>query len=284
MERIGIIGLGRMGSAIAQRMAAEGLAVLGWTRSGRLIEGVEAASDLETLVKQSDTLILSLFDDAAVAGILDALLALDLKGKQIIETSTVIPSLLVDRIDKIAASGATAVDAPISGGPELVLAGSCGIFIGGDDASAARARDSLAAISERIFHVGPLGTGLVMKVINNGMLQTYFGGLAELMPLARQAGLPLETAMRILCGGPAGTPMVTARIPKILGEDKSIGFANSAVFKDNDVFQRVLDSYGLSSPALISFGLQKDAVEEAGLLERDPAELVSWAYYGGEGS
>jgi len=50
MERIGIIGLGRMGSAIAQRMAAEGGSVLGWTRSGRAVEGVENAQDIEALV------------------------------------------------------------------------------------------------------------------------------------------------------------------------------------------------------------------------------------------
>ena len=283
MERFGIIGLGRMGSAIAQRMTAEGLSVQGWTRSGRPVEGVKSTLDLETLVKNCDTLILSLYDDAAVAGVLDTLLTFDLKGKQIIETSTVMPGLLIDRIDQITSGGATAVDAPISGGPELVLAGSCGIFIGGDDTSAKRARDSLAALTERIFHVGPLGTGLVMKVINNGMMQTYINGLTELMPLAKQAGLPLETAMRILAGGPAGLPMVAARIPKILGEDKSVGFAVSAAFKDNDVCQRVLESYGLSSATLTSFGAQKNSVKKAGLWDRDPADLISLAYYGSDG-
>jgi len=282
MERIGVIGLGRMGSAIAQRMKAEGREVLGWTRSGRQIDGVKNVPDVDALVRKSDTLILSLFDDAAVAGVLDRLLTLDIKGKQIIETSTVMPNLLIDRIERITASGATAVDAPISGGPEMVLAGSCGLFIGGDDAAATKARDSMAAISQRIFHVGPLGTGLIMKVINNGMIQTYFSGLADLMPLAKQAGLPLETAIRILSGGPAGMPMLTARIPKVLGEDDSVGFANSTAFKDNDVCLRVLRSHGLSSPSLESFGAQKDVAEQAGVMEGDPAELVKLAYYGGK--
>ncbi|MCF6327620.1 MAG: NAD(P)-dependent oxidoreductase [Devosiaceae bacterium] len=278
MERIGIIGLGRMGSAIAQRMTAEGLAILGWTRSGRTVEGVKSVRDLETLVKDSDTLILSLFNDKAVADILDTLLALDLKGKQIIETSTVIPNLLKDRIEQIADKGATAVDAPISGGPELVLAGSCGVFIGGDETSAARARDSLTAISSRILHVGPLGSGLVMKVINNGMIQAYFAGLCDLMPLAKRAGLPLETALRILCGGPAGIPMVADRIAKVLGEDKEVGFAIKGAFKDNDVFQQVIESYGLSSPVLTNFGMMKSAAVEAGLLECDAAALINLAY------
>lgn len=284
MERIGVIGLGRMGSAIARRMANEGRSVLGWTRSGRLVDGVKNAPSVESLVENSDTLILSLFDDEAVATMLDTLLTYGLTGKQIIETSTVTPNVLTDRIDRITTLGATAVDAPISGGPELVLAGSCGIFIGGEEEHAARARASLTAISGRIFHVGPLGSGLVMKVINNGMLQTYLNGLTDLMPLAKRAGLPLETALQILCGGPAGIPMITDRIPKILGKDKEDSLTLNAVFKDNEVFQHVVESFGLTSPMLTHFGTLKTRIAKAGLLENDPAILINLAYDDGEES
>ena len=109
-------------------------------------------------------------------------------------------------------------------------------FKGGDQNSAIRAQTSLASISGRIFHVGPLGTGLVMKVINNSMLQIYVSGLIEMMPLTKKVGLPIETALNILCGGPAGLPLVTARIPKILGTSESVGFTNNGTAKDNDVF------------------------------------------------
>jgi len=271
-----------MGGAIAQRMVAEQRTVFGWTRSGRAVDSVESAADLETLVAKTDVLILSLFDDAAVTEILDSLLQLDLTGKLIIETSTISPAVLKDRIDEITTRGATAVDAPISGGPELVLAGSCGVFIGGDDAAAARAQGNLVTISNRIAHVGPLGTGLVMKVINNGMIQTYFAGLSELMPLARRAGLPLETALRILCAGPAGMPLISNRIDKITGKDDSIGFAINAAFKDNAVCKQVLDSFGLDAPILDRFEALKPAVSAAGYLHQDPAALVSLAYEKGD--
>lgn len=282
MNRIGIIGLGRMGSAMAQRFVAEGNQVLSWTRSGRSVDGIGSAADIPTLVATSDTLILSLLDDAAVANVLDQLLTCDLRGKQIVDTSTVVPDLLKDRIDGIHAKGGSAVDAPISGGPELVLAGTCGIFIGGDAEAANRAEATLSTISNRIFHVGPLGTGLVMKVINNGMIQAYFAGLGEMMPLAQRAGLPMETAMRILCGGPAGMPMIADRLPKVLGEDKSVGFAMSAVAKDNDVFQRVVASFGLDAPVLQIAGTQQNAVLAAGLAEEDPAVMVPFAYQQGK--
>lgn len=279
MERIGVIGLGRMGSAIAQRMTGQGADVLGWTRSGRTVDGVKPAENLNHLVRHSDALVLSLLDDAAVSSVLTLLLQCDVRGKQIIDTSTVTPTTLINRADQITAKGATAVDAPISGGPELVLAGRCGVFIGGDDVAAAKATQTLGTISERIFHVGPLGTGLVMKVINNGMIMTYFNGLMDLMPLARQAGLPLETALRILSGGPAGMPVVADRIPKVLDQDKSVGFALSAAFKDNDIFNDVVESFRLVSPMLRAFGARKATVQEAGLWERDIAELIKLAYH-----
>jgi 3-hydroxyisobutyrate dehydrogenase-like beta-hydroxyacid dehydrogenase len=278
MERIGVIGLGRMGSAIAARMQDQGYQVLGWTRSGRGADGITTAPDLATLVAQSDSLILSLFDDAAVASVLDALLGFDLAGKQIVETSTVVPAILTERIASFEAKGATAVDAPISGGPELVHAGACGVFIGGTEAAAERARAVLTGISGRIFHVGPLGTGLVMKTINNSMLQCYFNGLGELMPLANRSGLPMETAMRILAGGPAGMPMVKDRLPKILGEDDTVGFTINAAKKDNDVFQRVVQSYGLTSDTLKASGARQAQAINAGLGEADPAALVKFAY------
>jgi 3-hydroxyisobutyrate dehydrogenase len=278
MEKIGVIGLGRMGSAIALRMQSQGHPVTGWTRSGRTIDGVTTTSDIADLAAQSDTLILSLLDDTAVGTMLDALLACDIQGKQIIETSTVVPTLIQDRIARIQDKGATAVDAPISGGPELVAAGACGVFIGGDDDAAARAQKTMQALSGRIFHVGPLGSGLVMKTINNSILQYYFSGMNEMMPLAKRAGLPLKTVLGILCGGPAGVPMVRDRIPKILGEDTSVGFTIAAGRKDNDVFQRVAEAYGLATPLMAFTGERQDAAIAAGMGELDPAALISAAF------
>ncbi len=281
MERIGVIGLGRMGSAIAERFAAQGAEVSGWTRSGRQVAGIAPAASLADLVVGSEILVLSLLDDRAVGETLDALLALDLAGRLIIDTSTASPHQLCERAAAIAAAGARAVDAPISGGPELVRAGACGIFIGGAPDAAATAEKVLSALSGRIFGVGPLGAGLVMKVINNGMLQAYFSGLTDLLPMAARAGLPLETVMTILSGGPAGMPMVRDRLPKILGQDPTVGFPVSGLFKDNALFRAIVASYGLPSPTLDRLAGQQPAAEAAGLWEQDLASLVRLAYESG---
>jgi 3-hydroxyisobutyrate dehydrogenase len=278
MERIGVIGLGRMGAAMALRFAGQSVPVTGWTRSGRSVDGVPSAPDLATLVGASDVLVTSLFDDAAVEDTLEALLGCDLSGKLIVETSTVVPGVVKARAARIADARAAIVDAPISGGPELVAAGQCGIFIGGEAADAARAEAALTPLSARIFHVGPLGAGLVMKTINNAMVQVYIAGLAEQLRVAKRAGLPLETALTILCGGPAGMPAMRDRIPKMLGEDDTVGFPVSGLLKDHAVFRRVAADAGIDTPALaVAEPLFLDAIE-AGLAEVDGAAILSRAY------
>lgn len=278
MDRIGVIGLGRMGAAMAMRFAALGVPVTGWTRSGRAVAGVALAPDLAALAARSDVLITSLYDDDAVAEVLDALLTCDLAGKLIVEASTVAPGVVKSRADKIAKAGATVVDAPVSGGPEMVAAGACGIFIGGTPEAAARAEAALAPLSNRIFHVGPLGAGMAMKTVNNAMLQTYWTSLAEQVRVAKRAGLPLETALSILCGGPAGMPMVRDRIPKILGQDDVVGFTVSGIAKDNAVFQRIAVELGVDAPTLRAAAAMIRDGMDAGLSEADPAALIARAY------
>jgi 3-hydroxyisobutyrate dehydrogenase-like beta-hydroxyacid dehydrogenase len=190
----------------------------------------------------------------------------------------VVPGVLKARADRLAALGAAVVDAPVSGGPELVAAGQCGIFLGGDDDAAARALNALKALTDRIFHVGPLGTGLVMKTINNAMIQVYIAGLAEQLRLAGRAGLPLKTALTILGSGPAGMPAMRDRIPKMLGEDDTVGFPVSGLLKDHAVFRRVAGDSGVETPALAAAEpLFLDAIE-AGLAEVDGAAILARAY------
>ena len=99
------------------------------------------------------------------------------------------------------------------------------------------------------------------------------------MPLAKRSGISLEAAIGILSGGPAGMPMVTNRMPKILGQDETVGFSLAAVQKDTDVFQRVLQAYGLTSPTLALTATHQDVALADGLGDSDIAAIVSGAYH-----
>jgi 3-hydroxyisobutyrate dehydrogenase len=278
MERIGVIGLGRMGSAMARKLVAEGAPVTGWTRSGRAVEGIAQASSLTELVAASDVLILSLFDDAAVAEMLDALLAEDVAGRLILETSTVVPQILIDRAGAFAAKGAGVADAPVSGGPEMVAAGTCGFFVGAEPAVAERATAVLGRITPRVLHMGPLGVGMAMKAINNSMLQIYIAGICEMLPVAKRAGIPLEDVLGVLNDGPAGVPFLRDRMPRITGADRSVGFTLNGIQRDNEVFRRVAESYGFPSATLEIAGKGHARAIEQGLGDLDPAAAIASAY------
>jgi len=279
MEKIGIIGLGRMGSALAQRYADQGAEVVTWTRSGRRLDGIPACPDLPGLVARCDVILTSLFDDAAVTEVLDTLLATDVAGKLIVETSTVVHTVLGNRAEAFSRQGAMVVDGPISGGPEMVLGGTCGVFIGGPSDAAARALAALEPLTARRRHVGPLGAGLVMKTINNGVSQAYFAGLVEMLRLGKRAGLEIETILEELSKSPAGLPMIMARIPKILGEDTEVGFTLSGVCKDNAVFQAMAAAFEVDTPALRAADTVQRAAMEDGIGDDQDAAMMFAAAY-----
>lgn len=281
MDRIGVVGLGRMGSAMARRFAMQGVPVTTWTRSGATLPDIAAAPDLFVLASRADVIVLSLFDDAAVRMVLGTLLDGPLAGKLVIDTSTVVPKTITALAEWIIAAGADLVDAPISGGPELVESGACGIFIGGHHIAAERAQAALAPLSGRMFHVGALGSGLVMKSINNAMMQSYFAGLAEQMRVARRAGISLEMVLNILTSGPAGAPVLTDRLPRIMGHDGSVGFPIRGAAKDNDVFRRVAADAGVATPTLDAAAALIAGAMDAGLAEADIAALIAMAYADG---
>ncbi|MBT9371435.1 NAD(P)-dependent oxidoreductase [Rhizobium sp. CSW-27] len=278
-QRIGIIGLGRMGSAMAERLASEGFSVTGWTRRGVNEEqaaalGFRPAADLAGLVEAADILILSLMDDAAVESVLGELERLDLSGRLVVETSTVSPNILPAHRTALAAAGAQAIDAPISGGPDQVRQGSIGLYIGGDADNVARFMPVAERLSNRIHHIGPLGHGAAAKLVNNMMLLGLWQTLKEALQLGQAAGLTRETMLRFLETSPAASPALRSRLPVILGESDSVGFSLSGVAKDAGVVMDLARALNLTLPAMIAARQSFVDAEQAGLGEKDLATMV----------
>ena len=283
MERIGILGLGRMGREIARRMASQGAEVTGWTRSGMSADqaadlGIAAAESPAALAAVSDVILLSLFDDAAVGQVIDALMAADLSGKMIIDTSTVSPRLLSGYADRAGEADVMLSDAPIAGGPEMVADASCGVFVGGSAAAFARAEPALLLFSSRVVHTGPLGAGMGTKIVNNAMIAGLFATLSEIVQIAKRAGLEYETTLRVLANGPAGPPFLRARLDRALGLDDSVGFPISGVNKDVAVFRAAADELGVVAPMLARAAEIAGLARDEGLEARDAAAMIRAAW------
>lgn len=277
--RIGIVGLGRMGSAIAARLSAQDYPVSGWTRSGitpaRSAElGIAAARDLAALAAACDILILSLIDDAAVDAILTELSALDLAGKLIVETSTVSPATLRAHAQAIAKAGGAALDAPIAGGPGMIASGAVGLYIGGDEIDVERFRPVAAILSNRILHVGPLGDGAAAKIVNNMMLVGYWQCLKESLQVGLKTGLSRETMIELLSGSPAASGAFKARIPVLLGKSDAVGFSLAGAVKDARLVEATARQYGVDIPAMRASLTSFEAALEKGLGAADLATMV----------
>lgn len=278
-EGIGIIGLGRMGQALAARLAGQGVRVTGWTRRGVSSEeadalGIAAAAELPSLVAASDIILTSLFDDGAVRDMLTRLAGLDLAGRLIVETSTVSPAIVRDVAPAIEAAGGRLIDAPISGGPDMVAAGTIGLYLGGAEADVARFAPVAARLSSRVVPVGGLGTGHAAKIVNNTAMGGVWQAQIEAFRLGVRLGLTLDTMLGIMERSPATAPAFRDRIPKMTGADTTVGFPVAGVVKDQTLFLSVAAEAGVTLPALEAACENFRATAEAGHAENDLAVVI----------
>ncbi|MEX0969730.1 MAG: NAD(P)-dependent oxidoreductase [Paracoccaceae bacterium] len=274
-EVIGVIGLGRMGSAIAQRLSGQNT-VLGWNRTVRPApDGVTLADDLQALVQRCTIIVTSLYDDAALNDVAKQLAQFDLSGKLVVETSTIGAATLQMVAKQLA--DAAFIDAPIAGGPPMVLQAKAGMLMGGDAQHIARWQPFAKQLAARVLHVGPLGAGAAAKTVNNMMLVGYWQVLKEALLTGRQAGLALEPMLHMLADGPAASDAFRARLPKITGEDSVVGFSVNGVVKDARLFVETAQGYGVDVPALRASLASFQAASAAGIGDDDLARMLAHA-------
>lgn len=254
-ERIGIVGLGRMGSAMAERLAGQGFTVTGWSRSGVPQQkasalGIAGATNLAALSAASDIIILALLDDAAVHAVVEEIASAHPGGKLIVDTSTVSPETLRAHQTVMIEQDVALLDAPIAGGPEMLLAGTAGFYIGGTDQDFRRFEPVAGVLSNRILHVGKLGDGASAKLVNNMMLMGLWQTMKEAIELGGEAGLSSDKIIEILSGSPAASPAMKSRLPVILGQTDTVGFPVSGVLKDMSVVFEVAGRLGVPTPTI----------------------------------
>lgn len=275
--QVGIAGLGRMGRAIAEKLAAGDVTVTIWNRTpGRAagLPGCRVAPTLAGLAEAADIILTSLIDDAAVDAVYDGLLAAPVAGKLFIETSTIRPETSQALAVRAAALGADFVDAPIAGGPAVLRAGQCLAFVGGGGAAVARARPVLERFCRRVEPVGPAGSGAAMKLVANLPIAVYFQGVAEALALGQGYGLDLERMLGILVDTPAGLPLLARKVPSILGAEEEIPFDIAGVRKDLLVMTASAQRAGVPTPAGTAALTAAAAATAAGWGAKDFAQII----------
>lgn len=240
--RVGFIGLGHMGGAMAANVARGGHELVVYDVDPRASEGLVAAGATlapspGALAHGVDTVITMLPGPVQVRevvagadGVLDSLAA----GSVWIDMSTSSPGLGRELRARSAARGIGQLDAPVSGMAKGARAGTLQIFVGGDDDTFVAQRSLLETMGDpqRIFHVGPVGAGHTVKLLLNLLWFDHAVAAAEAFVMGRLAGIDLDVLQRSLVASPANSHFIEHDINSVFEGDYDESFAMRLVCKD----------------------------------------------------
>jgi len=214
--RIAFFGLGTMGGGMARRLIAAGYPLTVYNRSAGKAEalareGAAVARSPREAADGAEIIISMVADDQASRGMwlgVEGALAGARPGAILIESST----LSVEWIQELAGlalrAGCDLLDAPVTGSRPQAAAGELCFLTGGPAAALEKARPALEAMSRNIVHLGPVGSGALLKLINNFLCGVQAASLAEAIALVERGGLDRAEAIGILTNGAPGSPLI----------------------------------------------------------------------------
>lgn len=282
--KVAVVGMGRMGAAMAGTLSRAGFPVIVWNRTKQtavsvadLIGGSVAASP-RAAAAAADIVLTSLADDRAVRDVFsgpDGIGAGVRPGVVVVEMSTVDPSAIHEIGALIDAAGADLLDAPVSGSVQLVEQGKLTVMAGGKADVLSKAWPVLDALAARVFHVGERGAGATTKLAVNALVHGINGALAEALVLAEKAGVDRATAYEVFAAGAGGAPFVQYKQAAYQDPDgAAVAFSLDLVAKDLDLITGLGDRVGAELPVShASLDLARRAID-AGLGSRDMSALA----------
>jgi len=255
--RIGFIGLGLMGSRLTLRLHASGWNIQAWNRSPQsAIEintlGIPIAGSIADLVADSDVVLSSLTNDAAVRSVyLDkgGVLSLAVPGTVILEMSTISPELSRLLHEKARATGVNFLDVAISGSTPAVEAGTITLLAGGDKETFEQCVAVYESIAKQWFLIGPGSSGVQMKLVVNLLLGLDMQSIAEAVSLGEHLQIDRNVLLDVLSKTAVVAPAMAGKFRKIKLGDYSPEFSLRLMSKDMDLVMDAARTSGASLPA-----------------------------------
>ena len=255
-EEIGFIGLGIMGAAMASKLIEQRHDVVVWnrpaSRMGPLVEaGATAALSPADVGRRCPIVMICVSDTPDVEAVLRSeggLLAGVSSDSLVIDHSTISPGATVGFAEEVAIAGGSWIDAPVSGGSEGAARGTLSIMVGGSEEDVERARPYMEAFGTTITHVGPVGAGQQVKIVNQILVVVNQLAVSEAMLFAQAAGLDLGATLDAVKGGAAGSWMLANRGPQMIERDWRPGFTIDLQQKDLRLALAAADAVGVPIP------------------------------------
>lgn len=256
---LGYIGLGNMGAPMAWRLVDAGFEVHVWNRTPDKMEplvtaGARAAESAAAVAEAADVIGICLFDTASVEaqalGLGGLVEAKNSPGTVVLDFTTIDPQVtrrIAARVSDEA--GIEWIDAPVSGGVPGAEQGILSIFAGAEATALERAKPFLDCVADRVTHMGPSGAGQLTKACNQLLTGVTVMSIAEMIALARRAGVQTDRLIEALTGGSADSRLLQQFGPGMIAREfEPTRSGINTVQKDLATVQEIARSVGAATP------------------------------------
>ena len=250
---VGLIGLGNMGTAIAERLLGAGYRLVVSNRTPGKAEavatlGAEVAGTPEELVERADVVLTSLANDDAFEAVATRVVAAAGPDLVLVDLSTVSPAVSA-RIAELARTASVAyVRAPVSGNPTVVRAGNLSFMVSGPKDTIDTVEPVLRAIGPTVMRVGEAEQARVVKLAINVMIAVLVQAMSEAVVLSEASGVSREAVLDVMRRSAVGAPLVHYKSEPLLHDDYSATFTTALMEKDIDLALDVAEEAGVELP------------------------------------
>ena len=275
-RRVGVIGLGLLGTALAERLIAGGYDVFVYNRTrskaDRLV--TQGASWTDDPFQDCDSLVLSLFDNGAVRAVLSHFDSSLRPGHLLIDTTTGDPDQAVRLGAELEQRRVGYLETPMLGSSEQARRGEAVTFVAGPQAAREAAQDLLAAIARVQFYVGAWGNASKVKLVNNLILGLHRVALAEGLAFANACGLSMDETLAIVKQGSARSAVMETKGRKMVEGDFTPQAKLSQHLKDVRLILAAAEQLDLSLPFSMLHCQTLEALESAGMGNLDNSAII----------
>lgn len=253
MEKLGMIGLGVMGHAIAQNLLKHGYQLVLYDLRPEVMDDLlsqcaERAESLQDLGERADTVLMIVNSYKNCADVLSGLLK-TMHAGTIINMSTVSPEDAKALEEQAAANGVSMLDCPVSGGTAGAKAGTLTIMASGAQYLFQKYRPVFDSFGRKTVYVGSeIGQGQMLKAINQLLVGIHMCAAAEAFTLAKKCGLDLQMVYDTICNSAGNSRIFENRGQFLIDRDFSIRSTLRIQFKDTDIACKTADSSGVPCP------------------------------------
>jgi 3-hydroxyisobutyrate dehydrogenase-like beta-hydroxyacid dehydrogenase len=282
MVAVGFVGLGNMGGPMALNLAKAGFTLVVHDIDRAKAEplharGARVADSAAAVAAASERTICMVETTAQAEAVIAGergIITTAKSGHVVLCMSTIDPFVARRLGASLAARGIAMLDAPVSGGTVRAASGELSIIAGGDEAVFGACRDVFKAMGSNIFHVGPLGNGLAMKLVNNMLIQVNRVAVAEALVMGVKAGLDPRTIYDVVRVSTGTSHAFETGVPKILARDFAPGGTVDITYKDQELETSFAKQLGV--PVFLANVTQQlyQAARAAGLNKEDGLAVV----------